>query len=314
MSLRAWHTIGIGYVPGGWFTPSSWSVSHGYEDLEAKVAAWPGFANGSARNWSPAQQQMLAMTLQDYATLGIPPGTNPQDAWNRFVTEAQHAESGDEGALGGFGSIIGGAIGTYFGSPQAGAFIGGALDRPTPPQQIRRGQSMDIKDLIRAAASGISYGENGLTYDYGTAADRLQMALTPVAAPIAMPALGGLSGLMARLGAGGIGAAAGAAMGAIRSASGRLLGFITASGRRVSRRQAVRLAREMGITAAATALGVGAAELAEAVLDETKRGRRGRGITAAQIRTTTRTIRKLERAHAQIARVARAHVGRRRAA
>lgn len=77
----------------------------------------------------------------------------------------------------------------------------------------------------------------------------------------------------------------------VRTAGGKIASFIV-GGRRVSRKQAVQLARRVGLDAAAAALGIGAVELATAVLDEEIRhGRRGRGVTASQLKTTRRTMR-----------------------
>lgn len=114
----------------------------------------------------------------------------------------------------------------------------------------------------------------------------------------ALPALGSfLGGTVARAGA--------AAVGIIRTAAGRIAGWVLPSGVRVSRKQAVELAKNVGITAAAGALGASAVELAEAIMQEEGRPRRGRGITAAQLRTTRRTMRKVESMHRQIAKAAK---------
>ncbi len=74
----------------------------------------------------------------------------------------------------------------------------------------------------------------------------------------------------------------------IRSAAG-------AFGRRFSaaqKRRALLLARELGITAAATALGITILEMAD--LLASSRRRRSRGITASQIKVTKATIRRVE--------------------
>lgn len=155
------------------------------------------------------------------------------------------------------------------------------------------------RDLLRIAVNsqqpqtGNPYPVSALIPDYGP---------TQVAA-LGLPALGGMLGGAARLG--------GAALGAVRSVGGKILRWVLPSGRVVSRKQAVQLAKEVGIVAAASAIGATADEIAQAVLDEQTKQRRGRGITAAQLRTTTRTIGKLERAHRVVAKAARAHVGRR---
>ncbi|HEX6158424.1 MAG TPA: hypothetical protein VFZ54_20535 [Burkholderiales bacterium] len=102
------------------------------------------------------------------------------------------------------------------------------------------------------------------------------------------------------------GAVAGA-VGVMRAVGGRLIGFILPSGVKVTRANAVKLAREVGIVAAASALGATTAEVAEAIMEEDKKPRRGRAITSAAVRTTTRTISRIERLHKKIAKVARAH-------
>lgn len=89
----------------------------------------------------------------------------------------------------------------------------------------------------------------------------------------------------------------GAAVGAVIARGGRAIA--TAIGN-ISRKRVVAIAKTLGIQAAATALGIGAVEIAQMVLDDAQR-RRGRGgITGAQMRTTRRTIGKVERLHRQI--------------
>lgn len=134
-----------------------------------------------------------------------------------------------------------------------------------------------------------------------------QAAVQPAALTTAMPgafALGPLLGGVGRA----LGAAGGAVVGVLRSAGGRVLGWILPSGRRVTRKAAVAMAKQFGLIAAASALGATVEDLAQAVLDEEAKPRRGRGITASQLRTTRRTIGKVERAHKQLAQLARRHV------
>lgn len=297
-------------MPGGWFTPSAWALERGLADLEAKVAASRNFGSLSAE-----QQQLLRLNATDYSIMRAAPGGNVQAAWDSFVAGAQDTEAGDEGALGGMGQIIGGAVGAFYGNPQAGAFIGGALDQPT------RGTRMDFKDLLRVAASGMTTGEDGIVWDYGAMGSAALDVLRPQPVMAMAPAIGGaasripsMSQLMARLGGGAIARAGGAAVGALRSVGGRIVGFFTASGKRVSVKEAVMLAGNIGLSAAAAALAVDEAELAEAVMQELKkRGRgRARGISAAQLRTTRRTMRKIESMHRQIHRAAKSAVSHRR--
>lgn len=81
----------------------------------------------------------------------------------------------------------------------------------------------------------------------------------------------------------------GGAGGAIRTQTGRIGRIILPSGARVSKRDAANLIRRLGFEAAAVALGITALEAAEIFLQESSRKRRGRGITAAQVRNARRT-------------------------
>lgn len=164
-------------------------------------------------------------------------------------------------------------------------------------------QNMDLTSLLQVAVNSASTA----------LANRISGAVIPDSGPImqstipmqtvGLPALPSFGALL-----GGAGRVVGAAIGAVRSVSGRVVGFILANGRRVSVKDAAALAAQVGITAAAATLGASEQEVAEAVLAAMKRRGRGRGITAAQLRTTRRTIGKLERAHKQIAKAARQHV------
>lgn len=90
-----------------------------------------------------------------------------------------------------------------------------------------------------------------------------------------------------------------------------LRGAVGAVGRRMTRANAVRLARMVGPHAAAAALGIGVVELAQMMVGDAARRRRGRGITAAQMKTTRRTIRAVERLHDQIVDACRDAIPRR---
>lgn len=89
------------------------------------------------------------------------------------------------------------------------------------------------------------------------------------------------------------------AVGAVAMRAGRYIA--TAIGN-ITKQRVVAIAKTLGIQAAATALGLGAVEIAQMVLDEEVRVRRRRrgGITGAQMKTTRRTIGKVERLHRQI--------------
>jgi len=88
-------------------------------------------------------------------------------------------------------------------------------------------------------------------------------------------------------------------------------GLVTTAGR-VKLSPAFRtLIRELGIVGAATVLGISALELAEAFVSQ--RPRRRRGITAAAIRTTKATIRRIDSLNRQISAVCPPATRRRRA-
>jgi hypothetical protein len=87
--------------------------------------------------------------------------------------------------------------------------------------------------------------------------------------------------------------------------------LLGAAARRIDRRKAVLLARELGIAAAAAALGITALELAELLVSAPRRRRRG--ITASQISTTKATIRRIDSLNRSIAAVCPPPARRRRA-
>lgn len=105
----------------------------------------------------------------------------------------------------------------------------------------------------------------------------------------ALPALGGMVGraLPSMFGGAVVGAIGGAVV-----RGGRMV--MTAIGS-ITKARVVAIAKTLGIQAAATALGIGAIEIAQYVLDEEvkKRRRRGGGVTGAQLRTTRKTMRKV---------------------
>lgn len=78
-------------------------------------------------------------------------------------------------------------------------------------------------------------------------------------------------------------------VGIVRTATGRIGRIFLPSGASVSKRDAASLIRRVGFEAAAVALGITAFEAAELLLQESARKRRGRGITAAQVRNARRT-------------------------
>lgn len=103
-----------------------------------------------------------------------------------------------------------------------------------------------------------------------------------VASPVAFPTLPAIGGM--------IGRALPAVVGGAVRVGGRLIQ--TAIGA-ISRKRVVAIAKTLGIQGAATALGIGAVEIAQMVLDEQQRRRRGGGVTAAQLRTTRKTMRRV---------------------
>lgn len=210
-------------------------------------------------------------------------------------------------------------VGKFFGpiGTVAGTVAGAALaPKPVDVQQLTQaapaysGDTMNARDILRASLPILSpaLGDNVSALLAAAVAPAPAQNIVPMQQASILPALPSLGGILGGLGAG---AVVSGAIGVVRSVGGKILRFILPSGAAVSRKNAVKLAKEVGLTAAATALGVSAVELAEAIMQEEGKARRGRGITASQLRTTTRTIGKLERAHRQVARAARAHVGRR---
>lgn len=79
-----------------------------------------------------------------------------------------------------------------------------------------------------------------------------------------------------------------------RTSTGKISGFLV-GGRRISRKSAVKLAKEVGIGTAAATLGIGAVELAQAILDESTTRRRRRGITARDLANARRVACKVSR-------------------
>lgn len=115
------------------------------------------------------------------------------------------------------------------------------------------------------------------------------------------PILGGVASAAATLGPGlykiikGVG---GAARGVWK--------VVLPSGKVVSRKNAVALAKRIGVDAAAVALGISAAELASAIAEHHARPRRSRGsITRKDLATVRRTSRKLNSALCALASIPR---------
>lgn len=124
-----------------------------------------------------------------------------------------------------------------------------------------------------------------------------QPQLAPTSVAVAAPRIGG-----SQSGPTATPAMAGALVPGVRTMIQGLLSLATATlGKRVTAASVLSLTRELGIVAAAAALGLTAVEVAQIIA--TKPRRRRRGITAAQIATTRRTIRKvtsIQRALAEV--------------
>ncbi len=86
------------------------------------------------------------------------------------------------------------------------------------------------------------------------------------------------------------------------SASGRIRGVMSRAGQFISAKRLYSGAKVLGLEAAAAAAGITLAELAQVVFQEsTRRRRRHRGISAADMKRTRSTTRKIIRMHADLA-------------
>lgn len=193
------------------------------------------------------------------------------------------------------GAVAGAGIaGTFGGAAGAAATkLTSTALAPAPPPPPR--------SAIMLEGNGFDWGQitTGLI-NAATAYQQQRAAAAQVAGPVAAPGMTNIAWpaviprVMSSLGMGGVVAAGGAVV----RAGSRLIQ--TAIGN-ISRKRVVAIAKTLGIQGAATALGIGAVEIAQMVLDEgQRRGRRG-GITSAQMRTTRRTIGKVMGLHRQIA-------------
>lgn len=125
-------------------------------------------------------------------------------------------------------------------------------------------------------------------------------AAPAVAAPMQVAGMFPAIGRVLGGGAGLIGGAVAAGAGILRTAAGRIRGVVLSSGKFISSKKGVALAKRVGIDAAAAALGITAVEMAQMYLDAGTGTRRSRGVSAANIRTTRRTIRAVTGLHRQI--------------
>lgn len=105
---------------------------------------------------------------------------------------------------------------------------------------------------------------------------------------------------------------AGAIIGArniVRSAAGRILGWFSGTDF-IRLPKIMAMIRFMGITAASAAMGLAVSDLAEIwFAHHNKRGRRGGGITASQLRVTRRTVGKINTMHRHLRELCGTSVG-----
>jgi len=100
-----------------------------------------------------------------------------------------------------------------------------------------------------------------------------------------------------------IATAGGLILSATRSGAMRIAGLMSPLFGKISPKKAMQMVKTLGLQAAAAGIGIGVVELAQLVAQESgkKSTRRGRGITAAQLRTTQSTIGKVVRINDRLA-------------
>lgn len=98
-----------------------------------------------------------------------------------------------------------------------------------------------------------------------------------------IPAAMASAGALARIGGRGL----------LRTTTGRISKIMLPSGQAFSRKNAASLIRRVGFEAAAVALGITIVEAAEILLTDSQTRRRGKGITAAQVRNARSTTRRV---------------------
>lgn len=113
----------------------------------------------------------------------------------------------------------------------------------------------------------------------------IRQPVPPGGGKVSLIAAGGMSsmGAIARMGARGL----------VRTSTGRISRIMLPSGQTFSRKNAASLIRRVGFEAAAVALGISVVEAAELLLTDSQTRRRGRGITAAQVRNARSTTRRV---------------------
>lgn len=100
--------------------------------------------------------------------------------------------------------------------------------------------------------------------------------------------------------------AAGGGLVKLAGAAGRQIWkVVLPSGKVVTRKNAVALAKRIGLESAAVALGISAVEMATAIAEDSTRRRRGRGITGRDLSVVRRTARKLNSAACALSNIPR---------
>jgi len=178
--------------------------------------------------------------------------------------------------------------------------IGGLLDRvlpgvPKPLTDVAAGlTSAEIDKIINRPATGtapplalppaVSLPSISRAVLSTPALPRRQMVPPGGGRVSLFPAAGMASvGALARMGGRGL----------IRTTTGRISRIMLPSGQTFSRKNAASLIRRVGFEAAAVALGITAIEAAELLLADSQTRRRGKGITAAQVRNARSTTRRV---------------------
>jgi len=173
--------------------------------------------------------------------------------------------------------------------------VSGIGTKSAPPSG---GQPMDAIGGGRFMTTGLTPG-GGLT----------DVAFDPSSGGFIPTAAGG--GMIGR----GFGTLSRIAGNLIMSASGRIRGLMTAGGQFLTARRVFSGVKILGIAGASAALGVSIDQIAQVVLQEATRRRRGRrGISAADLKRTRSTVRKITRMHHDLAQLCgQAGMSRRRA-
>jgi histone H3/H4 len=123
--------------------------------------------------------------------------------------------------------------------------------------------------------------------------------LPKLSSPIAGAVMRG-AGTTARVSRGATARFSETAPGLVRTVTGRVSGIMTKAGRYFPMAKVKNLVRQVGLDAAAVALGITVADLATSYADAKTTRRRGRGISAADVRRTCRTLGQINRIQAKV--------------